>query len=141
MNHSIPNNHSNIISHNQDQRHNMNNQQRHNINHHSNNAPQQHHPQPLNPYQVQQRKEAEQRRRLQQIVDQARNKLQMIESRHISFEYEVGRGKFGKVFRALWTDSHSASKQQKTVAVKWFKQDEVDQEVFEDFLKEICMFT
>ena len=109
------------------------------LSNHSNNAPQQHHPQPLNPYQLQQRKEAEQRRRLQQIVDQARNKLQMIESRHISFEYEVGRGKFGKVFRALWTDSHSASKQQKTVAVKWFKQDEVDQEVFEDFLKEICM--
>eukprot|EP01084_Bolivina_argentea_P123124 218211_1 len=79
----------------------------------------------------------EQENRLREIVRNARNKLQMIESKHISFEYEVGRGKFGKVFRALWTDTYS--KQQKTVAVKWFKQDEVDSEVFEDFLKEISV--
>eukprot|EP01083_Nonionella_stella_P033899 92762_1 len=83
------------------------------------------------------RKLADQKHRLHDIVRNARNKLQLIDSKHISFEYEVGRGKFGKVFRALWTDS--TTKQQKTVAVKWFKQDEVDQEVFEDFLKEISV--
>ena len=76
-----------------------------------------------------------QRQRLAEIVKNARNALQLIESRIISLECEIGRGKFGKVFRGMWTDT--ASKEQKTVAVKWFKQDEVDEAVFEDFVKEI----
>ena len=84
----------------------------------------------------QQKKLDAQRHRLQDIVSNAPNKLQQIAPNHISFEEEVGKGKFGKVFRALWTDTRTMT--QKTVAVKWFKQDEVDQEVFEDFLKEIC---
>ena len=126
MNNSIPNNHSNLVQNNGG--HNNNNGQQHNGTYH-NRGGMGH----LNPRQQRAR---EQRQKLEKIVSTARNKLQLIDSKHIAFEYEVGRGKFGKVFRALWTDTNT--KQQKTVAVKWFKQDEVDQEVFEDFLKEIC---
>jgi len=89
------------------------------------------------PQQIALNKLQSQRRRIQAIVKNAKNKLHLVDASHIAFEYEIGRGKFGKVFRALWTDT--TTKRQRTVAVKWFKQDEVDEEVFEDFVKEISV--
>ena len=64
--------------------------------------------------------------------------MQSIDPKHLSFEYELDRDQFSKVFRAQWTVSNN----QKTVAVKWFKQDEIDNELheaFQNFIKEICL--
>lgn len=63
------------------------------------------------------------------------SKVPEINVNELRFMYEVGKGKFGKVFCASW--SPSSSKSSKIVAVKWLKQNDVDESSFEDFMKEI----